>query len=106
MFIRGKTKSIARTLMLGLLISAGMVASTIQANAYTILKRFHQSAAQNREEADITVIRCSNGLSYYIYSYYRSHGASFRVIIPPHWGKPVGGRDYHYFESAIRAACS
>ncbi|WP_114008717.1 hypothetical protein [Cohaesibacter intestini] len=100
------SKSFIRAIAVSLVLSGALMVSTPPANAYVVVKRFHQSAAPNREESDITVIRCRNGLSYYIYSYYRTSGPRYRVIIPPHWGKPVGGHDYHYFERAIRAACS
>lgn len=75
------------------------------AQDYYVEKRFHQSAAHNREESDITVIRCDNGNQYYIYGYYRASGPRYRAIIPPYWGNPVGGQDHYTFEGAIRAAC-
>ncbi len=80
-------------------------ASDVQAAQYTIEQRFHQPAASNVEEADITVINCSNGRQYYIYGYYRNRGPYYRAIIPPYWGNPVGGKDHQQFEDAIEAAC-
>lgn len=87
------------------LFSLTMGLSTVaHAREYIVEKRFHQSAATNREEADITVIRCG-GRQYYIYGYYRTSGPRYRAIIPPYWGNPVGGRDHYKFEDAVRAAC-
>jgi hypothetical protein len=80
-------------------------ASAVQAAQYTVEKRFHQPAATNVEEADITVIRCSNGRQYYIYGYYRNSGPTYRAIIPPYWGNPIGGKDHYQFKEAIDAAC-
>jgi hypothetical protein len=94
-------------LFLASCIALAMTASVNSASAqsYSVLKRFHQGAAVNREEADITVIRCGNGRQYYIYGYYRAGGPRYRAIIPPYWGNPIGGRDHYHFEDAIRAAC-
>lgn len=87
------------------LLSLSMVLpSAVHAQQYVVENRFHQSAAPNREEADITVIRCG-GRQYYIYGYYRSSGPRYRAIIPPYWGNPVGGQDHYQFEQAVRAAC-
>lgn len=76
---------------------------------YIVLKRFHQTAAVDREESDITVIRCtsgrSNGREYYIYCYYRNSEPNYRVIIPPYWGNPIGGHDHWSFEDAVAIAC-
>jgi hypothetical protein len=84
-------------------------ASNVLADDYIVLKRFHQTAATDREESDITVIRCTNGRSdgreYYIYGYYRNSGPNYRVIIPPYWGNPIGGKDHWSFEDAVAAAC-
>jgi len=72
---------------------------------YQVLERAHQSAAVNREEADITVIRC-NGKKYYIYSYYRDAGPQYRAIIPPYWGNPLGGKDFYTYDDVISVACT
>lgn len=90
---------------LGVLFGLAMFTNAATAQNYNVEQRFHQPAAQNREEADITVIRCNNGNRYYIYGYYRPRGPRYRTIIPPYWGNPVGGRDHYTFEQAIRAAC-
>jgi hypothetical protein len=76
------------------------------AQNYQVVRRFHQPAAPNREEADITIIRCANGRQYYIYGYYRAQGPHYRAIIPPYWGNALGGRDHFTFEQAIAAACT
>ena len=88
-----------------LIASASLYSNVVEAASYKVLKRFHQSAAPNREEADITIIRCSNGRKYYIYGYYRNSGPTYRAIIPPYWGNPIGGKDHYKFEQAIRASC-
>ncbi len=107
MTIRRYSSQLIRGCAFALVATGTLLSGIQQANAsYMVQKRFHQSAASKREEADITVIRCGNGLGYYIYSYYRTSGPRYRVIIPPHWGKPVGGRDYNFFEGAIHAAYS
>ncbi len=85
--------------------SLSLISVDVLAASYVVVKRFHQSAATNREEADITVIRCSNGNRYYIYGYYRSSGPRYRAIIPPYWGNPIGGKDHYRFEQAIQASC-
>lgn len=76
-----------------------------QAGNYTVRDRFYQAAASNVEEADITIIRCSDRKEYYIYSYYRNGGPWYRTIFPPHWGTPIGGGDHYKFEDAVGAAC-
>lgn len=41
-----------------------LLASPLQAQnnySYTVINRFYQSAAPNRREADVTVIRCGSG---------------------------------------------
>lgn len=83
------------------------LAQTAAAYDYVVVNRVHQTAAPNREAADITVIRCaSNGQQYYIYGYYRGRGPWYRTIIPPYWGNPLGGGDHHRFDQAVAAACS
>lgn len=86
-------------------VSISLMTIVVQAASYKVLKRVHQSAASNREEADITIIRCSNGRKYYIYGYYRNSGPTYRAIIPPYWGNPIGGKDHFRFEQAIKASC-
>jgi len=88
-----------------LIASTSFNSSIVEAASYKVMKRFHQSAASNREEADITIIRCSNGRKYYIYGYYRNSGPKYRAIIPPYWGNPVGGKDHYRFEQAVAASC-
>lgn len=90
-----------------------LLASPLQAQnnySYTVLDRFYQSAAPNRREADITVIRCgsghdNSGKKYYIYHYLRMSPPMYRTIIPPYWGNPVGGRDHESWIDAVHAAC-
>ncbi len=94
-----------KLIALGLIAISMAMTGTSFAASYEVVKRFHQSAAPNREEADITVIRCSTGKEYYIYGYYRSSGPRYRTIIPPYWGNPLGGGDHYTFEDAIAAAC-
>jgi hypothetical protein len=103
--MRLKVLSAASTIALTFAVTGVFAPDVASAKSYTVVKRFHQSAATNREEADITVIRCSGGRQYYIYGYYRSSGPRYRAIIPPYWGNPVGGRDHYQFEQAVRAAC-
>lgn len=92
-------KLIAASICLSLGATAGIAAG------YEIEGRAHQAAASNREEADITVIRCSNGNQYYIYAYYRESGPNYRAIIPPYWGNALGGGDHDRWEKAVAAAC-
>ncbi len=74
-------------------------------NNFRIVREFHQPAAPNVERADITIINCQSR-EYYIYRYYRSHGPNYRAIIPGRWGNPLGGRDHHTFDSAVKASCN
>lgn len=100
-----KMEKIVSTILCLTIIGLQFISSNAQAANYSVEKRFHQSAATNREEADITVIRCSNGNRYYIYGYYRNSGPRYRAIIPPYWGNPIGGGDHHRFEEAVNASC-
>lgn len=89
------------------LLAASIIAPAATAHIarYQILGRFHQPAATNREEADITVIRCPNLHKYHIYGYYRENRPNYRAIDPPNWGTPLGGGDHERFEEAVVAAC-
>ena len=54
------------------------------------------------EASIIHVIRCGSGEQFYIYQYVNRPG--FRAIRPPHWGAPLGGRDFVTFGDAVGAA--
>lgn len=74
-----------------------------------MLSQRREDKVRNLEEANIYVIQCSSkpGQLYYIYQYFRDKGRpNFRAILPPDWGKPIGGKDYHSFELAICVACA
>ncbi len=77
-----------------------------QASDYTVRDKFYQPESTNVEEAEITVIRCSNRKEYYIYKYFRSSSQpNYRAIKPPYWGNPLGGGDHYSFNEAVNAAC-
>ena len=53
------------------------------------------------EAATIHVVNCPGG-QFYIYQYRNRQG--FRVIRPPEWGNPIGGRDFQTFGEAMNVA--
>lgn len=97
----------------GLAMLAGMLALTpAPGHAYQELQTMHQAEQRSGgritvEESNIHVIRCNgageNGGQFYIYQYLKRSG--FRAILPPNWGRPIGGHDWGSFAEAAAAAC-
>ncbi|MBV9221386.1 MAG: PAN domain-containing protein [Methylobacteriaceae bacterium] len=60
------------------------------------------------EGALISIVACKgpreNGGTFYIYQY--TDRQAFRAILPPDWGKAIGGKDFATFDDAVAAACS
>jgi hypothetical protein len=84
------------------------------ASAYQITQRFDQPESRDTsgrvtvEAARIHVLTCNgsgeNLKQVYIYEYLNRSG--FRAVLPPDWGRPLGGRDWSSFDDAARVACS
>ncbi len=68
--------------------------------------------------ATIFVLHCGNpnttnenGAQYYLYEYVDAYGRPradippYRVILPPHWNQPIGGRDWPDWQQAAASAC-
>ena len=94
-----------------LCLAALCCASLAFAETYDVIHREHQpeDKARHIEAANIYVITCGSHPedNYYIYQYFRGEGRpNFRAIEPPEWGAPIGGMDYHTFETAVCAACA
>ena len=88
-----------------LLSTAFITAPAMAQMEYKVIGGSHQPAATNVEKATIIAIRCEDGHEYYIYSYFRATGPNYRAIEPPHWGSPIGGKDYMTYEDAVHVAC-
>jgi hypothetical protein len=58
------------------------------------------------ESANIYPFSC-NGRTFYLYQYTDRAGGqpTFRAILPPNWGSPLGGRDFATENEALAAAC-
>lgn len=100
--------------MAGVTALALAAGASAPAHAWEMVQTIDQPEerdAQGRvtvEASEIMVIACTgegeNGGRFYIYDYVDRPG--FRVVDPPNWGSPVGGRDYLTQEQAIEVACA
>ncbi len=92
-------------------LAAVLAFSTVPARSYELVGKVVQPAAPNVEASVIHQYKCSstgeNGAHLYIYQYTARPG--FRVINPPNWSHPIGGRDLSRFQDAenvVAQACN
>jgi hypothetical protein len=84
------------------------------ASAFQITRSFDQQESRDTsgrvtvEAARIHVLTCNgsgeNLKQVYVYEYLNRPG--FRAILPPDWGRPLGGHDWSTFDDAAKVACS
>jgi hypothetical protein len=92
----------ARATLAGVMLAL----TTVSGHAYEWGQPTPQDAAPNVEASVITPFVCNgpgeNGRQYFIYQYTaRPPGSpTFRVILPPDWAHPLGGRDLFNWQDA------
>ena len=95
----------AYALLLGVCVGSAL--------AYEVTEKRSQPESRDQsgkivvEGAVISIVACKgpreNGGTFYIYQY--TDRQAFRAILPPDWGKAIGGKDFTAFDDAVAAAC-
>lgn|GEM_PF-7094406 len=93
------------------IVAVVFVMTTGSGQAFQEMEQITQNAGPNIEASIISKYSCNgsneNNAGFWVYRYTARQG--FRVISPPNWGSPIGGRDFGSGRDAgkvLTQACS